>query len=161
MWELGLSFVPLLISFSCWHTADSVRCKFYPINKVWMCSKRTGVCFYNNERVAPNLETVAVRIKNRRIFSMNLIALRGSALPTGWNPNLTRSYSVSDEQERVQKKTFVNWINSYLSKVSTQWGKLFQSSKMPFIYLISHLLYIFSSFNVEKIVSIKVFEHPV
>lgn len=24
---------------------------------------------------------------------------------------------VSDEQERVQKKTFVNWINSYLSKV--------------------------------------------
>lgn len=22
-----------------------------------------------------------------------------------------------DEQERVQKKTFVNWINSYLSKV--------------------------------------------
>ena len=25
--------------------------------------------------------------------------------------------SISDEQERVQKKTFVNWINSYLSKV--------------------------------------------
>lgn len=24
----------------------------------------------------------------------------------------------SDEQERVQKKTFVNWINSYLMKVS-------------------------------------------
>ncbi len=24
----------------------------------------------------------------------------------------------ADEQERVQKKTFVNWINSYLSKVS-------------------------------------------
>ena len=24
---------------------------------------------------------------------------------------------ISDEQERVQKKTFVNWINSYLSKV--------------------------------------------
>lgn len=24
---------------------------------------------------------------------------------------------VADEQERVQKKTFVNWINSYLSKV--------------------------------------------
>jgi hypothetical protein len=23
----------------------------------------------------------------------------------------------ADEQERVQKKTFVNWINSYLSKV--------------------------------------------
>lgn len=23
-----------------------------------------------------------------------------------------------DEQERVQKKTFVNWINSYLSKVN-------------------------------------------
>jgi nesprin-1 len=23
---------------------------------------------------------------------------------------------VADEQERVQKKTFVNWINSYLSK---------------------------------------------
>lgn len=27
-------------------------------------------------------------------------------------------FSISDEQERVQKKTFVNWINSYLSKVS-------------------------------------------
>lgn len=25
----------------------------------------------------------------------------------------------TDEQERVQKKTFVNWINSYLSKVSS------------------------------------------
>jgi len=24
---------------------------------------------------------------------------------------------VADEQERVQKKTFVNWINSYLAKV--------------------------------------------
>lgn len=24
----------------------------------------------------------------------------------------------TEEQERVQKKTFVNWINSYLSKVS-------------------------------------------
>lgn len=24
---------------------------------------------------------------------------------------------VADEQERVQKKTFVNWINSHLSKV--------------------------------------------
>ena len=27
-------------------------------------------------------------------------------------------YSSKDEQERVQKKTFVNWINSYLSKVN-------------------------------------------
>ena len=27
------------------------------------------------------------------------------------------SFCISDEQERVQKKTFVNWINSYLSKV--------------------------------------------
>lgn len=25
--------------------------------------------------------------------------------------------SITEEQERVQKKTFVNWINSYLSKV--------------------------------------------
>jgi hypothetical protein len=25
---------------------------------------------------------------------------------------------IADEQERVQKKTFVNWINSYLSKVN-------------------------------------------
>jgi hypothetical protein len=27
-------------------------------------------------------------------------------------------FMFADEQERVQKKTFVNWINSYLSKVS-------------------------------------------
>lgn len=27
---------------------------------------------------------------------------------------------VADEQERVQKKTFVNWINSYLSKVRSR-----------------------------------------
>ncbi|XP_031338911.1 vegetative cell wall protein gp1-like isoform X2 [Photinus pyralis] len=27
-------------------------------------------------------------------------------------------YLLQDEQERVQKKTFVNWINSYLAKVS-------------------------------------------
>jgi len=25
---------------------------------------------------------------------------------------------ITDEQERVQKKTFTNWINSYLRKVS-------------------------------------------
>lgn len=30
----------------------------------------------------------------------------------------SRPFSLTDEQERVQKKTFVNWINSYLSKVS-------------------------------------------
>lgn len=27
-------------------------------------------------------------------------------------------FLIADEQERVQKKTFVNWINSYLAKVS-------------------------------------------
>lgn len=35
----------------------------------------------------------------------------------------------TEEQERVQKKTFVNWINSYLSKVST---KLIRMSKWPY-----------------------------
>lgn len=30
----------------------------------------------------------------------------------------------TEEQERVQKKTFVNWINSYLSKVHFQIKKL-------------------------------------
>ena len=29
---------------------------------------------------------------------------------------------VADEQERVQKKTFTNWMNSYLIKVSKQYG---------------------------------------
>lgn len=32
--------------------------------------------------------------------------------------SLVLSFTFTDEQERVQKKTFVNWINSYLAKVS-------------------------------------------
>lgn len=35
----------------------------------------------------------------------------------------------TEEQERVQKKTFVNWINSYLSKVSTT---LIRVTKWPY-----------------------------
>ena len=30
--------------------------------------------------------------------------------------NLTSFFLSSDEQERIQRKTFINWINSYLSK---------------------------------------------
>lgn len=34
-------------------------------------------------------------------------------------------FMFTDEQERVQKKTFVNWINSYLSKVRSLRKKLY------------------------------------
>ena len=34
-------------------------------------------------------------------------------------PYMTHTVSFSDESERVQKKTFLNWINSHLRHVST------------------------------------------
>lgn len=34
------------------------------------------------------------------------------------NTNSVRVFCYVDEQERVQKKTFVNWINSYLCQVT-------------------------------------------
>ena len=36
-------------------------------------------------------------------------------IETNWMNTLNNCYPL-DEQERIQRKTFVNWINSYLSK---------------------------------------------
>ena len=41
---------------------------------------------------------------------------------------------ILDEQERVQKKTFVNWINSYLSKVSLLSKKIIIPLEIIYIY---------------------------
>jgi nesprin-1 len=40
---------------------------------------------------------------------------------------------IADEQERVQKKTFVNWINSYLSKVNIGTTVTLFHRLMPFV----------------------------
>lgn len=47
----------------------------------------------------------------------------------------------AEEQERVQKKTFTNWINSYLSKVSSL------SIQCSSIYLSIYLCMYLSDFN--------------
>jgi hypothetical protein len=66
-----------------------------------------------------DLMNFVLRTDNNEVVLFNQCVCSKDTEGLGYE-NLSRFlFMFTDEQERVQKKTFVNWINSYLSKVRT------------------------------------------